>query len=68
MAEYTVTIGNVEMLALTDGQGDMQPLEVFPASTLEQWQSEYPELLDGDQIHPRFGTTGSALFWQAHNR
>ena len=37
MAEYTVTVGNVEMLALTDGQGDMQPLEVFPASTLEQW-------------------------------
>ena len=57
MAEYTVTVGNVEMLALTDGQGDMQPLEVFPASTLEQWQSEYPELLDGDLIHPRFGTT-----------
>ena len=57
MAEYAVTVGNVEMLALTDGQGDMQPMEVFPASTLEQWQSEYPELLDGDLIHPRFGTT-----------
>ena len=68
MAEYTVAVGNVEMLALTDGQGDMQPLEVFPASTLEQWQSEYPELLDGDLIHPRFGTTGVRSSGKPHNR
>ena len=57
MADYKVTVGNVEMLALTDGQGDMQPLDVFADSSMEQWQSEYPELLDGDLIHPRFGTT-----------
>ncbi len=58
MAEYTITVGNVEMLALTDGQGDMQPLEVFPASSKDIWRSEYSDLLDGDVIHPRFGTTG----------
>ena len=58
MTDYTITVGNVEMVALTDGQGDMQPLEVFPSSSMEIWQSEYPDLLDGDLIHPRFGTTG----------
>ena len=57
MADHRVTVGNVEMLALTDGQGDMQPLEVFADSSMEQWQSEYAELLDGDLIHPRFGST-----------
>ena len=57
MASHTATVGNVEMVALTDGQGEMQPLVVFEASTLEIWQSEYPDLLDGDLIHPRFGTT-----------
>ncbi len=58
MADYTTTVGNVEMIALTDGQGDMQPLEVFPASSMDIWRSEYSDLLDGDVIHPRFGTTG----------
>lgn len=57
MASHTATVGNVEMVALTDGQGDMQPLVVFPASSLEIWQSEYADLLDGELIHPRFGTT-----------
>ena len=57
MTDYTITVGNVEMVALTDGQGDMVPLVVFEDSTLEIWQSEYPELLDGEFIHPRFGTT-----------
>ena len=57
MTDYTITVGNVEMLALTDGQGEMAPLIVFEDSTLEIWQSEYSNLLDGDLIHPRFGTT-----------
>ena len=57
MADYTTTVGNVEMVALSDGQGDMAPLVVFEESSLEIWQSEYPELLDGELIHPRFGTT-----------
>ena len=57
MADYSIMVGNVEMLALTDGQGDMPPLVVFEDSTLEIWQSEYPDLLDGEFIHPRFGTT-----------
>ena len=59
MANHTTMVGNVEMVALTDGQGDMPPLVVFEDSTLEIWQSEYPELLDGEFIHPRFGTTAA---------
>ena len=57
MSEHSITVGNVEMVALTDGQGDMQPLEVFADSSVDIWRSEYPELLDGELIHPRFGTT-----------
>ena len=56
MSGYTITVGNVELVSLTDGQGDGHPVEVFPASTMEQWRKEYPELLDADErIHPRYG-------------
>ena len=57
MTVNTALVGNVEMVALTDGRGDMLPLVVFEDSTMEIWQSEYPEPLDGKFIHPRFGTT-----------
>ena len=55
MAEYRATVGDVEMISLTDGQGEGPATDVFPASTLTQWRAEYPELLDGELIHPRFG-------------
>ena len=57
MADHSTRVGNVELVALTDGQGDMPPAVVFEESTLDVWQSEYPDLLDGEFIHPRFGTT-----------
>ena len=46
MANYTATVGNVEMVSLTDGQGAGPPTGVFADSTIEQWQADYPELLD----------------------
>ncbi len=55
MAEYRATVGAVELISLTDGQGEGPATGVFPASTIEQWRDEYPELLDGELIHPRFG-------------
>lgn len=56
MAEYRTTVGSVELVSLTDGQGDMDPSQIFPTSSMTAWRSEYPELLDGnDHIHPRFG-------------
>ena len=58
MSGYQVTIGNVELISLRDGQGDMNPTAVFPDSSLDIWKSEYGDLLDkGGLIHPRFGTT-----------
>ena len=52
-----VTVGNVEMVTLTDGQGDIAAVECFPDSTLQQWKDGYPELLDADDhIHPRYGS------------
>ena len=57
MADYTASVGNVEMVSLTDGQGDRDPVETFPDSTGEQWRAEYPELLDSSgRIHPRYGS------------
>ena len=56
MAQYKANVGNVELISLTDGHGDRDPVEVFPDSTAEHWRSEYPELLDSaGRIHPRYG-------------
>ncbi|MCH7786017.1 MAG: MBL fold metallo-hydrolase [Chloroflexi bacterium] len=57
MADYTATVGNVEMVSLTDGQGAGPPTGVFADSTIEQWTADYPELLDSEGlIHPRYGS------------
>ena len=59
MADFTATVGNVELVSLTDGHGDMDPIQVFPASDMDAWKNEYSDLLDSENhIHPRFGTTG----------
>ena len=58
MPDHKVTVGNVELISLFDAHGDMDPLQVFPASTMDIWRNEYPEFLDADgHIHPRFGPT-----------
>lgn len=57
MAGEVVTVGNVRIVSVSDGQGDMNPTEAFPASDEAVWRSEYAELLDGaGMIHPRFGS------------
>ena len=56
MADFRTTVGRVELISLTDGQGNRPPVETFPDSTIDQWRSDYPELLDGQEhIHPRYG-------------
>ncbi|MCH8870274.1 MAG: MBL fold metallo-hydrolase [Chloroflexi bacterium] len=58
MPDHKVTVGNVELISLFDAHGDMDPLQVFPASTMDIWRNEYAEFLDADgHIHPRFGPT-----------
>ena len=57
MAGIRLTVGNVEIVSVSDGQGDMNPTEAFPASAMEIWRSEYSDLVDdAGQIHPRFGS------------
>ncbi len=57
MADYRKTVGNVELVSLTDDHGAGPATVVFPASTMETWRAEYPELLDADKlIHPRYGS------------
>ena len=57
MAHHTITVGNVEMVSLTDGWGDGDPTEVFAASAIEEWRADFPDLLDEkERIHPRFGS------------
>ena len=56
MAGNKATVGNVELISVKDGSGDRDPMEVYLASTIEEWR-EYPELLDsGGRIHPRYGS------------
>ncbi len=54
-----ITVGNVEIVSVSDGQGDMTPTDAFPDSTMEIWRSEYGDLLDdAGLIHPRYGSFG----------
>ena len=57
MPDYKATVGNVELVSLSDGYGDREPVETFPDSTIQQWRSDFTELLDSDGLlHPRYGT------------
>ncbi len=57
MAGEKIAVGSVEIVSVSDGQGDMSPAEVFPASDIRIWQTEYADLLDdAGLIHPRFGS------------
>ena len=57
MAGEVATVGNVRIVSVSDGRGDMNPTEAFPASDAAVWRAEYAELLDGaGMIHPRFGS------------
>jgi glyoxylase-like metal-dependent hydrolase (beta-lactamase superfamily II) len=57
MAGEKVIVGNIEIVSVSDGQGDMSPADVFPTSDIDIWRSEYGDLLDdAGLIHPRFGS------------
>lgn len=57
MADYTIKVGNVEMVSLLDAESYRDPLVTFPGSTMEEWQ-QLPELLNEEgQIYSRVGTT-----------
>ena len=57
MPGYSIGIGNVELISLSDGEPIRSPFMPFPDTTIEQWR-EFPELLDADeQIRSRYGTT-----------
>ena len=57
VSDNKTAVGSVELVSLSDGQGGGDPVAVFPDSSIEQWRSEYPELLDPDgHIHPRYGS------------
>ena len=50
MSEYTATVGNVQLVSLCDGQMGRKPTDMFPASTMQVWRAEYPELLDSEDL------------------
>jgi glyoxylase-like metal-dependent hydrolase (beta-lactamase superfamily II) len=56
MPDHTITLGNVELVSLSDGFPLRSPLTPFPDTKIEQWR-EFPGLLDGnDQYTTRYGT------------
>ena len=56
MPDHTTTLGNVELISLSDGSPMRSPLAPFPDTTIEQWR-EFPGLLDSnDQYMTRYGT------------
>ena len=57
MPDYSISVGNVELVSLSDGEPTRSPFMPFPDTTIEQWR-EFPDLLDSDeQIRSRYGTT-----------
>ena len=57
MSNHKINIGNVEMVSVSDGNGDREPTFVFPDSDLEIWKSEFSALLDeNNHLHPRYGS------------
>ena len=57
MPGHNINIGNVELVSLSDGNGDREPTWVFPDSTMDIWRSEYGQLLDAEEhLHPRYGS------------
>ncbi len=57
MPNYSISIGNVELISLSDGEPIWSPFDPFPHIPIELWR-EFPELLDSDeQIHSRYGVT-----------
>ena len=57
MSNHKINIGNVEMVSVSDGNGDREPSFVFPDSDLEIWKSEFSALLDeNNHLHPRYGS------------
>jgi glyoxylase-like metal-dependent hydrolase (beta-lactamase superfamily II) len=55
--DYGRSIGSVELVSLTDGQGGGRPTTIFPTSDAAVWRKEFPELLDDrGLIHPRYGS------------
>ena len=57
MPDYKTAVGSVELVSLSDGHGDRDPVETFPDSKLEQWRADYPDLLDSSgHVHPRYGS------------
>ena len=57
MPNYSIKVGNVELVSLSDGFPLRSPLMPFPDTTIEQWR-EFPGMLDSnDQVSSRYGTT-----------
>ena len=46
MARNEVSIGNLQILSLTDGKIVREPTSRFPSTTMEDWETHYPDLLD----------------------
>ena len=58
MADYSIRVGNVELISLLDGASKRDPVATFPDSTIEEWR-QVPDVLDeNEQISSRVGTTG----------
>jgi len=56
MPSHNVSVGNVELVSLSDVIMSRSPFLAFPHTTIEQWQ-EYPELMVGhDEITHRWGS------------
>ena len=57
MADCRAPVGSGELVSMTDGQGDMEPSQIFTTGSKARRRSDCPELPGrGEHIRPRFGS------------
>ena len=56
MAGHSVTVGNVELVSVSDGFPVRSPMMPFPDTTIDQWR-EFPGMVnDNDEVSSRYGS------------
>ncbi len=56
MPDHTISVGNVELVSVSDGFPFSSPLDSFPDTEIGQWQ-EFPGLLnENNQVRSRYGS------------
>lgn len=55
MPDYVVSVGNVELISLSDGTSQMEPSSIFPSVTEAEWEKYSGDLSPEGKLQSNFG-------------